>query len=510
MLIVISLNCFASGEDLSELEYSSINGNYWVYAQPTTEINTSCKSITFRVEYTVPTGSQVSKYEWYINSVLVKTVPYSTNANAADFTMLSTTNLVTCTISYTNRTQTTTGTSNAFKIISKDIAISLSQVNKAVSGCSNSVAFSTSTYSSQYAYTRIKGYTVQWTPPNNWVQNTISGDGHNVSYFPNAVTGGNIVAKVLVTGCPFTESFTQLITRTTTPVPTFISPNKILCQSVVAGNYAINGLCVATNYSYTISGNSSCVFASNNLQLLTTTATNVNLTFPQTIFSITLSVKANYPVNGSSLASVTGIDHGATAPANLRLYSVTCPEYTFNCDYVSPYTYNWSYYNVTTHTQTNLVFSSGVARIVFPSNGNYNVGVSRTSSCGTSPVSFISTNVTCSLGGGHRIAIADNNDSLKAPGVNDFKKFTIYPNPVTDNFIIDIGNTESSSHKDILSGIRKVNIYNQLGMLVSTYNYSGTQKVIHISVKKLNRGIYTVKVFGNQIERAMKIVVDKK
>lgn len=513
ILIVTSLNCLASGETLYEGEYSTTAGNYWVAMQPSLEASTPCTGITFLVDYTSPTGYSVVQYQWYINSVLVKTVPWSTNANIATLTMPEPVSLITCIITYTNGTQTITGTSNAFKIVSQDIGVFISQANEAVAGCSNSVAFSTSTFSGSYIFTPpATAYTVQWTPPSNWVRNTISSDGHNISYFPDAVTGGNIVAKVLINGCPYTESFTQFITRTTTPVPTFISPNKILCQTVVAGNYAINGVCGASNYTYTISGNSSCVFASNNLQTLTTTATNVNLTFPQTGFSVTLSVKANYPVNGSSLASVIGIDHGTPAPTNLRLSDITCPTYTFNCDYVSPYTYNWSYYNPSTHTQTNLIFTSGMAKIEFPSNGTYNVGVSRTNACGTSPVSFISgVNVTCSLGGtGHRIANSDKATNAISIEKDNFKQLIIYPNPVNDYFIVDIGNISPTTlSKSILTGIKKVNIYSELGTLLSSFNYSGVQK-IRISSKNLSDGIYTVKVYDGLSEKAVKIVVNRK
>lgn len=502
--------CFADNEKIVFVDGS---GATYDAFQLNTYAFTPCQSAKFRVTYNVPPIPagyySLCKVDWYDQAY---NIYQTTTTNEITLPVKSDLQIVACRVYYGG-----VGCSNQVSYAVGGVTLHVlnialttpSQVSGTISGCTNPVSFSTTLINdAQHTVPAANSYLLKWNLPSGW-SNTPQ--ALTTSVTPDALSSGNVSTTLTLNACPYTVTSPVLAVTRTTQAPSFSATTYFVCTGTTNQTYSINPICGASNYTYIIQGNTGCLFTSNNLQTLTTTANSVSVTFPSTSFSIILSAIANFPV-GSSTAGSTNIISGApTAPTNLRLSSLTCPEYTYNCDYVSPFTYNWSYYNPITHLQTNLVFTSGMAKIVFPTNGSYNIGVSRSNTCGTSPVTFITTNVTCSLAGsGHRTATVKLNESTNVGQYNNIRNLTVYPNPASDNFTIDMGSSLSNLQKNNLSGIKSIMIYNQLGKLVISHKYSGSQKSINVSTKNLISGIYTVKTLIGEIEKISQLVINRK
>lgn len=286
-----------------------------------------CVTLPFIVNTSLPTGyTIVAKYEWFVNGVSVK---ISTDPNDFGLNWLivsSQTTNVYCKVTYkkTDGTLSTPYTSTTFTPIIKtlnfnNITTSTPAPNY---GCTtNTVSYSLNTYTCTSfcdgTYT-VGQYNITWQPPAGWVQTSISTNGNNVSFTPDAATGGILTATITLP-CGFTETRTFNISRAA-QAPTFTTSGFTSCTSSAA--ISINPTCGASNYTYTIVGNPGVKFTSNNLQVLTTASTTVNISITGGSSINTLKAKSNYPGSISSSEANATLTAGSPQPGPINVILV--------------------------------------------------------------------------------------------------------------------------------------------------------------------------------------------
>ena len=263
-----------------------------------------CSSRTFKVNYTIPAGYViVAQYEWFVNNVSVKTTTDPTDFGLPwQFTSATTT--VYCKVTYKKQDGTLSQpfTSNSFTPNIKSTnfgSIALTTATPAY-GCTNTVSFSlnTTTCSGQFCdhiYT-VGQYNITWQPPGGWTQTSISNNGSNVSFTPDATTGGTLTATIQLP-CGFTETRTFNVTRSTVAPSFSVAPGEI-CTST--SGFSISPVCGAVDYTYTITGASGITFAANGQQSLTTSSTSVNINLSGAATAFVVKVKTNYAGGVSS------------------------------------------------------------------------------------------------------------------------------------------------------------------------------------------------------------------
>ena len=272
--------------------------------------------------YLAPTGYSFQKVEWYGNNVLQTTtfhtsdvprIPINSNVNGGTFTVFAK-------VYYVSGTQTTFSFSNSITVTENVVALtSITQSQLTIPGCTTSVSFSTGQASGIGIYNPPPDtYTISWTLPAGW---TFSGGstGTSITAIPSSTNpGGNIVAT-LTMNCGFAASQT-LTVATATPPPIFPGGTGPICTGG-SGSISINAACGATDYTWSLPGNSGLIFTSNNSQSLTTSATTVNFSASSSAASadVPLSVVANYP-NGVSSAAATSNIHVGVPTNSVQIY----------------------------------------------------------------------------------------------------------------------------------------------------------------------------------------------
>lgn len=275
-----------------------------------------CETLTFLVQNRIPPDGFVivAKYEWFLNGTLVKTTINPTDFGL-EWKIKTKTTTVYCKVTYKKQDgslsdayTSTSFTPNVKQLNFDGITPLTAQPNY---GCtSNEVSYKLNNStcsgflcSSIYAPTQ---YTITWQPPAGWIQTSVSPDGKTVSFLPDAATGGTLTATIALP-CGYTETKTYTVNRAAGK-PTFASSNRMLCTS--PANVAINPVCGAVDYTYTIEGSAEVTFASSNQQTLTTSSTNPSLNFSGSAFAFVLKVKANYPGSLVSAAENAAFYYG--------------------------------------------------------------------------------------------------------------------------------------------------------------------------------------------------------
>jgi hypothetical protein len=396
-----------------------------------------------------------------------------------------------CAVTYKNSSGgTITMNSNVFDFSGQSLSVSINQGNDAVSGCSNPVTFTTSTFSQSGLFDPPSAnYSVSWAPPAGWTLSSQSNGGQNVSFTPDASSGGGIVANLTYTAsCTYTAHTSASITRTI-PATSWSTSNP---SSVCGGNsttLAITPMCGASSYTYTVTGNAT--FAANGAQSYTTSATSVAVNIPSSGEN-TFYCTANYP-NGSSSQVAWAVQSGLpAAPTGCKIGSADCPEWSFTCDAApAGETYNWNYINLSNFQVTNLGGGTTCCmRINFqPGTGNFVVQVTATNGCGTGPQSAISASPNCGGTGGHSIAPAIGTDQGTAFNDSALANFTVYPNPAKGYLKISVGSAQND-----LTGIREAFLYNSLGVQVAAHSYKDAPRQVYFYLNELPAGVYLLKV----------------
>jgi len=423
-----------------------------------------CTQLLFEVSSTIPSGfNSVYTYEWYENQ---NSNPSKT-ANGSDDHFQPTVNSlnyqVKCVVKYINTSNGSISsgyTSNIFLVTVKAAGLNnIQQSSEAILGCTNSITFSSSA-SSGFGIWTPSSYSITWQNPSGW---TVIPPGAQLSEIvaPNATTGGVVTAKMILSGCPFTASKTLQVNRTT-PSPTFSTSNQ---YGVCAGTYAfaINSICGAVNYTYTISGNSDCKFTANNSQLLTTSSTSVNIIFPSGNFSVTLDCKANYIGGLSSSNASKTISSGYPAPPTITVNGI------------SPYPNTQM--DVTVNTNTNppyLWYVNGIlVKTAYSKQSTINIGTT----CGSFPVT---------------VKVSNSCGSVTAGDIyyrSCTGKYKISPNPGSANVVIEgVGN----------STFQLIKIIDRLGNVRKKISFEKGSKKAQFNVNELPRDIYNIMVYDGK------------
>jgi hypothetical protein len=317
--LIYTICCFAENENVCVITNTGSSGQACTasglgYVDP-------CSTLAFQVNYNINTAAGfiiVAKYEWFVNGVSVKVTTTASDPVLVWQIKASTTN-VQCKVTYKKQDGTLSQvfSSNTFtpnvKILNfSDVTAVTPPPNY---GCTaNPVSYSLNTYTCSGPAAFCSGifnatqYQISWQPPSGWTQTSISANGNNVSFLPDATTGGTLTATITLS-CGYKETRTLTINRVAA-TPAFASSNSsTICAS--SASLSINPICGATNYTYAIAGNAGITFTSNGLQTLTTSSTSASLSLSGGISAFVLSAKANYPGNNVSGEASTAINFGA-------------------------------------------------------------------------------------------------------------------------------------------------------------------------------------------------------
>jgi hypothetical protein len=86
-----------------------------------------------------------------------------------------------------------------------------------------------------------------------------------------------------------------------------------------------------------------------------------------------------------------------------------------------------------------------------------------------------------------------------ALGVEDFSlnSATVYPNPSGGNFMINS-----------TSGVKKLNVYSQVGAFVKTFEFEGNLNQVEVSLKGLQSGVYLIELQNDSEKTWKKIIIE--
>jgi len=438
-----------------------------------------CDRVHFIVTYTIPANyNRVQKFEWYLNNVLVYTGT-DPNIPAADITMTAGNGpTVTCKVTYINdQTGVITGpfTSTGFSVQVRPVGINaITLTGGALAlGCPSPVSFSTSVVSgNDLFYTPpASDYIIKWTLPANWSFNS-GNTGNTMTANPDGFTTGNVGAYLQMNACSYTTNQLTFPISYTTPAPALSSSNP----ATACGNtqsYSVSSLCGAVSYNYSIVGGASgCVFASNGLQTLTTSATSVNINFPATGGNFTLVVSANYP-NGTSSGAVSNLYYYGLP--HLTLVINKWNGYTFfaQATYIPGASYTWT---LDTHAFPGESFfdediTCGVT---------HHLSVYASTACGTTNTATLTINKPCGGGGGQAI------------------KLNVSPNPVQGLMRVSLANDEGSATATLAGKARLIKaarIVDKAGRIVRRYEFGAGLPEASLNTSGLAIDIYILQIF---------------
>lgn len=445
-----------------------------------------CSSLSFVVNYRLPIGfAIVAKYEWFVNGVLVKT---STDPSdpILPWTIVSNSTSVYCKVTYkaNNGSLSQAYTSTTFTPVVKslnfnNITTSTPPPNY---GCTNTVSYSLATYNCggfcAYTYT-VSDYSITWQPPAGWTQTSISTLGNDVSFTPDATTGGTLTATITMP-CGYSETRTFTITRAAA-APTFEAGNPTnVCTS--SATFSVNPVCGASSYTYSLSGSPGITFASNALQTLTTTSTSVALSLSGSPSTISLKAKANYPGNNSSSDVTSNFNYGAVPPSPI---SFTLIDPTFGKIYanidpvVGATSYNW-YKN----GALNSLYHGTSAHFSIPIDQcdvEYDISVEVINACGTSEQTHANAYVPC--------------DGY----------YMMSPNPATNEVTVSADQSKSTSGQKTFSEVR---IYDLSGNLKKAKKYNNVKSAT-IVISDLSTGSYTIQIIGVGYIETKSLIIQK-
>lgn len=317
-------------------------------------------------------------------------------------------------------------------------------------------------------------YNITWQAPTGWVQSSVSAYGNNISFTPDALTSGALVATIHLP-CGFTETRTFNISRLA-PSPTFTTPIVQTCTS--SATMSINPICGASDYTYKIVGDPGVTFTSNGQQTLTSASTSLNFSIAGGTSINSISAKANYPNNSSSSETSSTLTVGVTQPGPISfLYidPVLGKIHAVVDEVPGTTSYNW--------------YKNGVLVEIPPVHGHgiqipisrtqcdveYDISVEAVNSCGTSARTHANAFVPC-----------DN--------------FMISPNPATSYFSVEAVNTNAKIGETSISQTNSINVIlvtDKMGNMIKQYTYSSLSKV-SINISDLKADTYFVKIYNGK------------
>ncbi|HEU5167025.1 MAG TPA: T9SS type A sorting domain-containing protein [Chitinophagaceae bacterium] len=440
----------------------------------------------FIVNYGIPQGfAIVEKYEWFVNGVSVKTTTDPSDFGL-NWQMLSNPTSVYCKVTYKKQDGTLSSpfTSTTFTPIIKqlnfgNITTSTPPPNY---GCSNTASYSLNTFPCtqlcDYVYT-VGQYNISWQPPAGWVQTNISTNGNDVSFAPDATTGGTLTATITLP-CGFTETKTFTVSRSA-PAPTFSSSNpSATCASTAT--FSINPTCGATNYTYTITGSTGITFTANGLQTLTTASSSADISFSGAASVNTLKARANYPGSNSSTDASSEFTYGAAKPNNIDVIlvdpSIGRIQVAVDPPVPGATSYNWYKNNVLQN-----FYHQEFAQITITRNVCdvwYDIAVEAVNTCGVS---------------------AKTHKNVYVPPCGNF--FQVSPNPASSSITVSADESKVESKT-----FDEVRIYNFQGMLMK-YQKLNSAKTTTLNVTDLINGNYFIEIKSGTYKEKQQLIIQK-
>ncbi len=373
-------------------------------------------------------------------------------------------------------------------------------------GCTNPITYNLNTYNCTGSFCdavySVNQFEITWTAPSGWSQSSISSNGSSVTFIPDASTGGNITATIILP-CGYTEIKTYTVYRGTEQPSIPNSNTYTLCNST--GNFPINSICGSISYTYTIIGSSGITFSANGLQTITTTSTApiINLSGSSTAF--VYKVKANF-INNISSSEISADLYYGTPPIDFVSFlnpssgeGYWCSSAYGNTFALSPSLPNVSYeanllsWPSLTLYKTSVNPAPGSDPFGYVPAGWYVFQIRVTNVCGTS--TWYQTEV--------EYVDCDNNFRT----VESFQ-ITASPNPATTHLNIVIQNETPPVTK--LSKTEKVvfSLYNkEKSELVRTWKFVNKANKFNLNIQGITGGNYILIVNKGKFHNTKQIII---
>lgn len=169
-----------------------------------------CNTVPFVVQNLTPPSGYVivSKFEWFVNGVLVKTTTNPTDPVLQWIIVQKITNVY-CKVTY----QKTTGensspfTSTTFTPLIKDldfpptITTSTPSPNYGCTSATVSYSLPETICNNGFCstiYNVLGNYNITWQAPAGWIQTSLTNKGSDVSYTPDASSAGTLIATIKI------------------------------------------------------------------------------------------------------------------------------------------------------------------------------------------------------------------------------------------------------------------------------------------------------------------------
>jgi hypothetical protein len=362
----------------------------------------------------------------------------------------------------------------------------------------------------------VSSYNITWQAPSGWTQTSLTNNGSNVSFTPDANSSGSLIATIHIPGCSYTETRTFAITRAAQP-PRFTTLTSEACDGS-SSNISINPTCGAINYTYSIVGNSGVKFTSNNLQTLTTSNTTVNVTTSGGASVNSLKAVANYPNSISSTEATStltvnsgypsiGINVGAGGFTNME----DCGDGANFKVLYNAADLNYSRYLYVTASEATSLGWTEVSNSTTPywgwstSNNGQTLNVSQKFANKYLSLKVMATNGCGSVNkiytfGSGVCPIMPQSITL---GGDDY---LLAPNPAGDNVTISV-NGASKNSKAV--SFAQIQIYDGTGNLKKQIKYGSGTRHAQINIADLRPGTYYVEISDGKTAERKPLVVQR-
>lgn len=452
-----------------------------------------CTSLTFIVKYlTPPTGFViVAKYEWFVNGISVKINTTTPSDFGLDWVIKSKTTTVLCKVTYKKQDGTlsqvftsTSFTPNVKQLNFADNGITATTALPNFGCTTNTVSFSLNTFTCTGNFCsgvyNVGQYSITWQAPSGWTQTSISTNGDNVSFLPDASTGGTLTATITLP-CGYTDTRTFTVNRVAEK-PTFSSSSSnTVCSS--PANVAINSTCGAIDYTYTIVGSTGITFAANGLQTLTTSSTSPILSLSGNASIFIMKAKANYPGNNISDEASKELIYGTPQPGAIQVNLIDLQLGRIEVevdDAISGGPYNWYRDGVLVN-----YYHANWAKIPIPRgvcDVDYGISVENVNACGTSAQRFIVVYVPCE------------------------EYYRMSPNPASSE--VTVSADEAKSVKGSNSTFDEICIYDKQGNL-KKYQKHAKVKQARVNVSGLSNGTYFIEITNGTYKERKPLIIQK-
>lgn len=199
---------------------------------------------------------------------------------------------------------------------------------------------------------------------------------------------------------------------------------------------------------------------------------------------------------GQNFTAVKAVTSGTyTQPQYINTIPDVCPQYGVNTNSIGGASYTWSFYKQPYSNNLQSFPNSGSNKKlnINTGTGTYNIGVTADNACGSSPIFFITTNITCGSGG---------------------QLTVISPNPSSGDVTISKKATTESklNAKSVImeqTKIYQIKVLNQFGTLIKQYFYKSGITNAKINLSNLINGTYTVKIYDNVTWDSQQLIILK-